>query len=80
MSEWQPIKHAIKDGRFYDTWNAYNGERRISRFVGPDEPGVFRNTLHPREGHWEGWSYNWGNAPSHCKPMPQPTPNNKGEE
>lgn len=74
MSEWEPIETAVKDGRFYDTYNAHNGERRVSQWIEVPEFMLFKF-----EGgmKWSGWDYQWGNKPTHCKPMPMPSPQPK---
>lgn len=59
---WQPIETAPRD-RFIDSFNAYNGERRVTRW---DENhwGL--------DCKWAGWDGNWGNTPTHWMPMPEP--------
>lgn len=66
---WQRIANAPKDGRFIDSYNAHNGERRVTRWVGEhSDPMVHNNILSP----WAGWGGNWGNGPTHFQELPQP--------
>ena len=59
---WYPIETAPKDGQFIDGYNAYNGTRHVSHW---NETWAGLNTK------WVPWTGNWGDAPTHWKPLPQ---------
>jgi len=66
-ADWQTIDTAPKDGRFIDSYNAHNGERRVTKWVGTNGRGW--GILSP----WEGWDGQWGNEPTHWLPTPDAT-------
>ncbi len=61
---WQPIETAKKDGRFIDGYNAHNGERHVCRWIEPQPGGLTE---------WPPFDGQWGNHPTHWKPLPLPS-------
>jgi hypothetical protein len=70
--EWQPIETAPRDGRFIDGFNAHNGERHVSRWDEKHRGANYTN--------WWPWDGNWGNEPTHWKPLPDWKPMPKPQE
>ena len=68
MSAWESIETAPKDGRFIDSYNAHNGVRMVTRWVGANHVDMQYLGISP----WAGWDGQWGNEPTHWLPMPDP--------
>lgn len=66
---WKTIDSAPKDGRFIDSFNCYNGERRVTRW----EPSYNQMV---GEEKWINWNGDWGNNPTHWTSLPMPPVNN----
>lgn len=64
--EWHLIDSAPRDGRFIDSYNAHNGERRVTKWIGANHVDVQFGIASP----WAGWDNQWGNQPTHWLPLP----------